>query len=342
MQQMSITQSPEIIGKKRRLASLSEASGRFSMLAIDQRQSLRKMISSQTGQAPESVLEESLVLVKRVITSRLAHKASAILTDPYMGYATTWEFIPGSTGVLLSLEQTGYSIVNNNERLTRLLADWSVEKALLAGADGIKLLVWYDKGASSAVMEHQKGIVQSTGEACYRHAIPFVLEVVCYSSDDIPTRGPEYAHEKAIRVIDAASEFSDPRYQVDLLKLEFPGNLKFVKEYQDRSFYGGSVIHDISEVRDFCRSVNDASRVPWVILSAGVEPEEFIEAIHLCNDAGASGFLCGRAVWQDVIKHFPNLDAMESYIETSAADAFDLILKANKTAVPWQQHKHFK
>ncbi len=339
---MSIIHNPEIIGKKRRLASLSETSGRFSMLAIDQRQSLRKMLSSQTGQAPESVPEESLELVKRVITSRLAHKASAILTDPFMGYATTWEFIPGSTGILLSLEQTGYSTVNKGERLTRLLSDWSVEKALLAGADGIKLLIWYDKHASSAVLEHQMGLVQSTGEACYRHAIPFVLEVVCYSSDEISATGPEYAQKKAVRVIDAASEFSDPRYRVDLLKLEFPGNLKYVKEFQSRSFHGGSVIHDLSEIRDFCRSVNEASRVPWVILSAGVEPEEFIEAIQLCNDAGASGFLCGRAVWQDVIRHFPDLAAMERYLETTATGAFDLILTANKNAVPWQQHKHFK
>lgn len=339
---MAITNNPELIGKKRRLASLSDESGRFSMLAIDQRQSLRKMISEQTDESSGSVPDNSLRQIKEVVMSGLSYKASAVLTDPFSGYASAWDRIPGSTGVLLAIEQTGYAIVNDHERLTRLLAEWSVEKALLAGTNGIKLLVWHDKDSSDAVKEHQCGIVQTIGEACYRYALPFVLEVVCYPTDGKSVAGPQYANEKALRVIDAAAEFSHPRYQVDLLKLEFPGNLQYVKEFADRSFHGASVVHDLSEIKDFCRLLDDASRTPWVILSAGVEPKEFIEGIRLCNSAGASGFLCGRAVWKDVVRHFPNKEAMESYIRTTASASFDLILDANKDALPWHQHKYFK
>lgn len=312
------------------------------MLAIDQRQSLRKMISKKTRQSPNTVPLDSLIQIKRAVMTGLSHKASAVLTDPLAGYAYSWDGIPGTTGVLLSLEQTGYATVNSGERLTRLLLGWNVEKALLAGADGIKLLIWFDKDTSDAVKEHQSEVVQSVGDSCSRYALPFVLEVVCYSSDSKVATRPQFAHEKALHVIDAASMYSDPRYQVDLLKLEFPGNLQYVKEFADRSFHGGTIIHDLSEIEDFCRLVNEASRVPWVILSAGVDPDEFIEGIKLCNNAGASGFLCGRAVWKDVVHHFPDTNAMENYIRTTAAQSFDSILQANSDAVPWHHHKHFK
>ena len=325
------------IGKKRRLHKLSNPAGCFSMLAIDQRQSLRKMISSKTGESPQNIKEEELKHVKRVVSKNLSPKASAILTDPIIGYSSTWDVIAGETGVMLSIEQTGYATVNQNERLTRLLLDWDVEKALHAGADGIKLLLWYNKNASEATLEHQTNVVMNIGAACERFAMPFVLEVVCYPLSDIKTTSPDYAHQKALGVIDAARTFSSPEFRVDLLKLEFPGNLKYVKEYKNASFHGGEVIHDISEVKDLCRQVDHASEVPWVILSAGVEPEEFIENIKLCNDAGASGFLCGRAVWKDIIQYYPDEQTMQKFISKTASQHFDMFLEANQKAHPWFQ-----
>ncbi|MDG5766288.1 tagatose 1,6-diphosphate aldolase [Balneolales bacterium ANBcel1] len=332
----------EHLGKKRRLNMLSDSSGRFSMLAIDQRQSLRKMIAEQTKETPEKVAVASLKLVKRVVTSRLAYKASALLIDPRIGYASAWQFIPAGTGVLLSMEQTGYATVNQRERLTRLLPEWDVQKALAAGADGVKLLIWYNKDASDATLEHQTSIVRAMGEACERHSIPFILEVVCYPLDDALVTRPEFAHQKAMWVIDAARTFSRPEYRVDVLKLEFPGNLKYVKEYQSASFAGGDIIHDLSEIQDFCHQVNMASTIPWVILSAGVEPEEFIENIRICNNAGASGFLCGRAIWKDITRYFPDTQAMESYLSQTASAFFDAILSANHEALPWYQHEKYR
>lgn len=328
-------------GKYRRLTRLSDAAGAFSMLAIDQRKSLRQMISAQTGEAPDAIPASGLELVKRVVTRELSGKASALLTDPLFGYPTTFDVIPHDTGVMLSIETTGYATVNGHERLTRLIPSWGVEQALVTGADGIKLLIWYNADASSATLEHQKAIVRFVGEQCARFEIPLILEIVTYPLDDLDVASPEWAREKPHRVVDAARTFSDPSFGVDVLKMEFPGNLKYTAEYRNRPFGSGTVLHTLDEIRDFNRQLDRASSVPWVILSAGVDPEEFIENIGISNGAGASGFLCGRAVWKHIVRSYPDPDAMAEYIRNEASGYFDAILNANAGATPWHRHRRF-
>lgn len=312
------------------------------MLAIDQRKSLRQMISSKTGERPEDVSKEGLELVKRVVTRELSAKASALLTDPLFGYPTTYDVVPNDTGVMLSIETTGFALVNTYERLTRLIPSWSVEQALITGADGIKLLIWYNSDASTATLEHQRDIVKRVGEACDRFEIPLILEIVTYplSDDDVTDAG--YAKEKPHRVIDAARTFSAPEFGVDVLKMEFPGNLKFTEEFQDKPYAASKAIYSLGEVRGFNRQLDAASTVPWVILSAGVDPDEFIENIHISNQAGASGFLCGRAVWKHIVNHYPDEAAMTRFIRNEAAIHFDRILDANTDAVAWFNHRRFK
>lgn len=328
-------------GKYRRLTRLSDAAGAFSMLAIDQRKSLRQMISAQTGEAPDDIPASGLERVKRVVTRELSGKASALLTDPLFGYPTTFDVIPHDTGVMLSIETTGYATVNGHERLTRLIPSWSVEQSLITGADGIKLLIWYNADASAATLEHQKAIVRFVGEQCHRFEIPLILEIVTYPLSDQDVTDPAWAREKPHRVIDAARTFSDPGFGVDVLKMEFPGNLKYTAEFQNRSFAGGTVLYSLVEIRDFNRQLDQASTVPWVILSAGVDPEEFIENIRISNAAGASGFLCGRAVWKHIVRSYPCADAMSAYIREEAAGYFESILNANTDAVPWHAHRRF-
>lgn len=329
-------------GKLRRLARLADSRGCFSMLAIDQRKSLRQMISGKTGENPDSIADENLVKIKKIVTTHLSPMASAILTDPLFGYASTLPFIPGSLGVMLSIEVTGYNVVNGNERHSRLIPSWGVEQTSLAGGDAVKLLIWYSREASRETLEHQFGIVRNTGETCDKYGIPFILEVVNYPLDGKAPKSAAYAREKAERVIDAARVFSAPEFRVDMLKLEFPGELSFVKEFQERSFSANEVVYDLNDVKEYCRRTDEASAVPWVILSAGVEPEEFIENIKISNAAGASGFLCGRAVWKNIIDYYPEEPSMEAFIRDEAAGYFQSILDANSAALPWFEHNYYR
>jgi sulfofructosephosphate aldolase len=49
------------------------------------------------------------------------------------------------------------------------------------------------------------------------------------------------------------------------------------------------------------RLVDAALPVPWVVLSQGVEPDDFPRAVDAACRAGASGFLAGRALWTSTL-----------------------------------------
>ena len=49
------------------------------------------------------------------------------------------------------------------------------------------------------------------------------------------------------------------------------------------------------------QKLNENIAMPWVILSSGVDDKLFPRAVRVAMQAGASGFLAGRAVWSSVI-----------------------------------------
>lgn len=326
-----------LAGKLRRLQRLSDGRHRFAMLAIDQRGSLRKMIAARTGVAVDAVPDKALSIVKEVITTALAPVATAVLTDPLHGYPNSPSVVPPRVGLLLALEVSGYEASGDHERLTRVIDGWSPAAIGRSGADAVKLLLWHRADVSHDVLRHQESMVVQIGAECAEAGLPFVLEVLTYPTHGQDAASAEYATLKPDLVIEAASRFSEPRFGVDLLKLEFPGNLKYVAEYQDRPFGAGTVVADRSHVEAHCRQLDAAARVPWVILSAGVDPEEFVENVRLANAAGASGFLCGRAVWKKVLDLYPDVQSMRQFAGSTAREYFTRIRDANDAATPWSQ-----
>ena len=54
-------------------------------------------------------------------------------------------------------------------------------------------------------------------------------------------------------------------------------------------------------VREASARLTRTIRSPWVVLSSGVTPDDFPQAVEWACREGASGFLAGRAVWRNVI-----------------------------------------
>lgn len=54
---------------------------------------------------------------------------------------------------------------------------------------------------------------------------------------------------------------------------------------------------DASEITRRAREIDSVLAVPWVVLSQGVDPDDFPGAVAACCAGGASGMLAGRAVW---------------------------------------------
>ncbi|WP_103029943.1 tagatose 1,6-diphosphate aldolase [Salinibacter altiplanensis] len=330
--------TPPSHGKYRRLQRLSDSDGRFSMLAVDQRGSLRRMFGRQHGIDPSEVSPAQLRQVKRIVTRAVAPMASGLLTDPLYGYPASAGLLPPCTGVLLSREQTGYVAAEGQERRSRLLADWAPQRLLASGADALKLLIYHHPDASAETHEHEQDLVASVGAGCEDAGLPFILEVVTYPMGEGAQEAAVQARRRPELVVDAARTFSDPKYQVDVLKLEFPADLKFVADYQDASFGAGEAVYDRRAVEGACERLDQAAAVPWVILSSGVGIDEFVETLRLANEAGASGFLCGRAVWKEIVEHAPDTDEMTRFMEEVGKPRVDRLLTANEGARAWTDH----
>lgn len=309
------------------------------MMAIDQRGSLEKAIAKVVGKELAQVTGDDLAAAKQIVTKVLAPYATAVLTDPTYGHPHSFQLLPPGVALLLAHEESGYegSGVQGKERKTRLLEDWTVDKARRAGADAIKLLVYYRPDGSDEVCRYQQELVQRLGEECEQAEMPFLLELVSYAIDEGSTDAPQFAAKKPQLVIDSATEFSKPQYKVDILKLEFPADLKHTQEFAKGAFDGKEreAVYTLREVREYCRQLNDVAAMPWVILSAGVDITEFLTQVDFATEAGASGFLCGRAIWKDAINLYPSIDKMDEWLRTQGAYNFVRANAHAHRAQPW-------
>jgi len=329
-------------GKLRGIMKLADVSGKFKMMAIDQRGSMVTKLSEVLNIEKTDVKYQDVAAIKTLITRLLAPNSTAVLTDPIYGHPYSITEIPRDVALLLAYEESGYVSegVGENERLSNPIDNWTIAKAQRAGADAIKLLAYYHPDASVPALKHQQEFVRHVGDECEKQDIPFLLELVSYALEGT-TKSVEFAKQKPDLVIRSVEEFTDPSYKVDILKLEFPADLKYTEEYKDSSFYAGDTAYSLREVKEICKKLDEASTLPWVILSAGVDIEEFIENVKLAAAAGASGFLCGRAIWKDAVDYFPDMAAVTQFLENEATTNFKNANAAAESALPWFDHRHY-
>jgi len=334
-------------GKLRGIKMLADEEGKFRMMAIDQRGSLQRMLSKVVGKEPKEIGFEDLATFKKSVVKILSPYSSATLIDPIYGYTYAAKYFPRNVGLLLATEQTGAELggKSGKERKTRLQPGWDVSKTKRAGATAVKLLVYYRGDASPEIVQHQKEIILKVGEDCEKYDLPYVLELVSYPfKEDEDKDSLVFAKRKPEIVMDYTEEFSKPEYKVDILKIEFPAELKYCKEFCDGEFDGKKrePAYSLSEVESYCKELTRISSVPWVILSAGVKIKEFLVNVKLATDNGASGFLGGRAIWQDAAQYYPDVEKMEEWLSTSGVDNFRRLYEASKNATPYFNHKRFK
>src|SRR3989304_1703152 len=160
-------------GKLVNLQRLTDANGRFKMLAIDQRDSLRNAIGKSTARKPSDVTYADLASVKAVITEVLAPLSTATLVDPVYGLGRAVTLVKGGVGLLVAAEEPGYEGAgpDSRQRKSRLIDGWSVSKAKRAGANAVKLLVYYNPDADGDVLTHTQPLVRAVGAACARAGV---------------------------------------------------------------------------------------------------------------------------------------------------------------------------
>ena len=245
------------------LDTLARESGTFLMVAMDQRESLRTMLAQHH---PEPIDDQRLVRFKLAVARELAPYASGFLIDRHYGFeeVVAQGLVPSSCGLILAadaLEQRPGGIVEDTD------LDEAVD-ASSAGIVALKLLViWRDDEQRERRVETSRRFV----ELARAHGLLSVLEGVVRAED----------RESAI--VEAARELS--AVGPDLYKCEVP--------LQGRG--------DPAEIERRAREIDTVLEIPWVVLSQGVEPDDFPQAVAASCRGGASGMLAGRALWTSVL-----------------------------------------
>ena len=258
-------------GKARGLATASTDDGVFTVLAIDHRDSLRVVLDPDE---PDSVAAADITALKLELLRGLAHATSAVMLEPEYSaaQAIVSRALPGTVGFLAAVEAQGY-LGDPDANRTTLLPDWGVEKAKRLGASGIKLLVLYHPDGG-AVSEAQEETIRQVVADCARHDVPLFLEPLLYER-------PGAEGDRRRMVVETVRRLGP--LGAEILKVQFPLD---TERETDRVAW-----------RDACAELDDVAPVPWALLSGGGSYERFREQLAVACEAGASGFMVGRALW---------------------------------------------
>jgi tagatose 1,6-diphosphate aldolase len=304
------------IGKLRGLQQLADSRGLMAMCAIDHRGALRRALNEKN---PDAVSYQDMVDFKLDLCRAVAPFASAILLDPEYGAAQAIAAgaLPAGKGLLVSLERSGYS-GSSNARITELLPGWSVKKAKRMGASAVKLLIYFRPDLKD-VATRQLDLVARLADECLQEDIAFLVEPVSYPVEDGGASTKKFAGMKPRLVIETARQIT--ALPIDVLKAEFPVDMRFER--------------DEAALLKLCQELNQASRRPWVLLSAGVDFDSFRKQVEIACKAGASGFLAGRALWQEGAQIRSREERMRFFQNVAAGRLKELADIADQYGQPW-------
>jgi tagatose 1,6-diphosphate aldolase/sulfofructosephosphate aldolase len=296
--------------RARTLDDIAADSHVFSIIAMDQRNTLRRMFSAVGLDASDDDLRVAKADVARVLTP----VASGLLSDPTYGVPAIAEakaLAPGC-GLLVAAEPSERRSYHGEPRTHRdpaLDAQWVVDQ----GGDALKFFLQLraDRPAPAPgepdLVAEGLAVCDEIIRDCRATGVPVVIENLVYPRPGEDLRGQ--VREDAI--IESARALND--LDIDLLKLEYPGS------------------------PDGCRRLAAILHRPWAILSAGVPFDQFTDIIRIaCDEGGASGFIAGRSVWREVVSVVGQ--QREEFLTSVALPRLErLVAVAASRARPWPE-----
>ncbi|MGO1267320.1 MAG: hypothetical protein ACTMIY_11865 [Microbacterium gubbeenense] len=249
---------------------LKDSHGAYTMLAIDQRESLRSMMSA--GQNRDVVTDDELADFKTLAARTLTPHVSGVLLDRAYGRPA---IAASESAVILAADVL---FQEPGGPVTGSALDTSVTPDLVRelGADALKMLVpWLPDARREAIDLSARFM-----DLCRDAGVPGIVEGVVRPAD-ISDWSDERRDEALVA---AAADLATTK--PDLYKAEIPS-------------YGRG---DLDAITATCRRITEMLDCEWVVLSSGVAADDFPAAVGACIRGGASGFLAGRAVWADSLK----------------------------------------
>lgn len=317
-------------GKLWGMRRMADANGHFKMTAVDQRPPIKNAIAKHYG--TDEAPYEDVARFKTMLIEVLQAESTAMLLDPHYAIPVGLDELDPRKGLIVTLEDSLFS-ESDGGRISSEIDDWSVGKIKRMGGDAVKVLAWYRPDAAQSVKSRQQAFTKRIGEACAQYDIPFLFELLVYplAGDTDQTKDyVEMSGKLADHVLESVAEFAKPEYGVDVFKLESPVNAANVPGV------GNEGSEEVQAVFD---EMGRLAGRPWVMLSAGANKDAFRKIMTHAYQAGASGYLAGRAIWLDAFSNFPNWELISSELRGEALDYMrDLNKLTDEKAMPFQDH----
>lgn len=274
---------PSGLGKIRRLDRISDAEGFIRVAAIDHPENYLALFDKDVSTVGFAEVVES----KLEMIDAMARHCTALLLDPVysIGQAVLSGTAPGSVGLISGVEKLCYAPADSPTGWGAELAvrdDWSVATLAALGVDAVKIVVFH-RSDTGEVSDDQHATISRLAAECADHEMPLIIEPIWYPAAGEELADPAIGRLRSREIINSARSFA--ACGADIMKVEFPGQLD--TSVDDRSAH------------DACAELDSALDVPWVLLSASVGFDTFTQQMKIAAEAGASGFMAGRALWGD-------------------------------------------
>jgi tagatose 1,6-diphosphate aldolase len=192
----------------------------------------------------------------------------------------------GAAGLIFALEATG-SVLRDGVRDNLLLDGWTVEKVKRAGASGVKLVIHVDPRHQVSA-RRSVDFASTIAEQCCRYDLLFLAEPIVPMDSDGDGRLVLAALERMANV------------RADVFKIQYPGD-------------------------DLVKYVSDVIYQPWALLTGGASFKDFQRNLSTACQAGCSGFVAGRAVWQEIGELSSAADRRR-YMQSTVRTRFDQLI----------------
>jgi len=278
-------------------------------VAVDQGSGLEAALREGRG---ADARDDDLFTFKRIVVETLSPDATTLLVDADLGRDLLPYYDPACVR-MLAYEADVYHIADE-DRITKLPDNLSITDYPRLGVPVLKFFLYYGPNDPAVLNQRKADLVERIGAECRAHGVTFLFEPIVYDRRIPDATTAEYAQAKPALVRAAAATFAEPRFNVDVLKVEIPVSLAHV----------GTAMTEDEAKAAFRDTAEAACDIPILYLSAGVAFEQFRDSLKLSRTAGVSakGFMCGRGIWSDAIGIFGAEGplAMARWMETAGRE----------------------
>lgn len=307
-------------GKLMGLRQITDKSNKFKVFALDQSNSFKKALRAMHERAgkPAEPTYHEIRDVKLKMVSTLAQYGSAVLLDVNFGarQCVNSFALPHGVGLIVRSEASKDPGIPSEYE-----PGWSVEQIKKMGGSAVKLLIYMDV-EDKAFTKAQLAFLEKLEKACRENDILLMTEELTFPRKGEEKSSPEYQARKIKNILES-TKLIGPR--TDILKLEFPGDIKN---------------DSMQKMQESLGKLNEAAIRPWVLLSAGEKFDLFLKQVELSMKAGCAGYMAGRAIFNEYFEQKGEKE-QDSFLLTTAAERMQKLNQVvDGYAQAWTQRYH--